>query len=114
MKIHNTTKGILLAQDAFLADRLWCRVKGLLGKTGLPSGSGLVLKPCNSIHTFFMRFPIDVIFVDRNSRVVKTLPGLKPFHLTPIYFNAYLTIELPAGLIQASATLEGDTLRIEE
>ncbi len=103
-----------MAQEATLADRLWQRVKGLLGKKVLRPGCGLVLKPCNSIHTYFMRFPIDVLFVDKANRVIKTLPGLKPYRLTALYFNAYFVIELPVGLIKASGTSEGDILRLEE
>ena len=114
MKINNATRGIVLAQEAIIADKLWMRVKGLLGKKALAKGCGLVLKPCNSIHTFFMLFSIDVLFVDRVGRVVKALSNLKPFCLTSIYFNAYLAVELPAGLIQASGTTEGDILRLEE
>jgi len=97
-----------------MADKPWQRVKGLLGEKKLMPGYGLVLKPCNSIHTFFMLFPIDVLFVDKTNRVIKALAGLKPFRLTPLYFNARFVVELPAGLIQASGTSEGDVLRLEE
>ena len=114
MKVSNITRGVVLAQEALLADKLWQRVKGLLGKKTLLEGHGLVLKPCNSIHTYFMGFPIDVLFVDKANRVIKALPYLKPFRLTPLYSNAYLTIELPMGVIQGSGTSEGDTLLLEE
>jgi len=114
MKINNATKGVVLAKEAIMADKLWSRVKGLLGEKTLMPGCGLVLKPCNSIHTYFMLFPIDVLFVDKANRVIKALSGLKPYRLTPLYHNAYLTIELPAGLIQTSGTSEGDILQLEE
>lgn len=103
-----------MAQEARLADRLWPRVKGLLGSNALPPGHGLVLKPCNSIHTYFMRFPIDVLFVDRSNRVIRAIAELKPNRLTPLYFNACLVVELPAGLIKASSTTEGDILQLDE
>jgi len=114
MKIKNTTKSFLLAQEAVLAHRLWQRIKGLLGRKELPPGQGLILKPCNSIHTYFMRFPIDVLFVDRSNRVIKALADLKPNRLTPLYFNAHIVIELPIGLIKASRTEEGDIIKLEE
>jgi hypothetical protein len=113
MKINNVTKGVTLAQNAIMADKLWQRIKGLLGKKELAPGHGLVLKPCNSVHTFFMFFSIDVLFVDKANRVIKALPNLKPFRLTFLYFNASIAVELPAGLIQASGTSEGDILQLE-
>ena len=113
MRINNTTKKCILAQEAAVADKLWQRVSGLLGKKEVAPGGGLILKPCNSIHTCFMSFPIDALFVDKRGKVVKAFSGLKPFRLTPIYFNACLVIELPAGIIQSSGTSEGDTLTLE-
>jgi uncharacterized protein len=113
MKINNITKNVVLAQEAIVASKLWQRVKGLLGQKELKPGSGLVLKPCNSVHTFFMLFSIDVLFLDKANRVIKAVSGLKPFRLTPLYFNAYITIELPVGVIQASKTAQGDILCIE-
>ena len=114
MKVSNISRGVVLAQEALLADKLWQRVKGLLGEKILLQGHGLVLRPCNSIHTCFMGFPIDVLFVDKANHVIKALSYLKPFRLTLLYFNAYLAIELPVGVIQASGTSEGDTLLLEE
>ncbi len=71
VKIINKTKNTILAEEAYIADTVFSRVKGLLGKQSLDEGSALIIKPCNSIHTFFMRFPIDVFFVDRNNKIVK-------------------------------------------
>ena len=113
MKIYNITKNVFLAQDALLSDKFWQRICGLLGKPTLAQDSGMVLKPCNSIHTFFMRFPIDLIFIDRANRVVKTVPELKPFRVTAVYLKAYCAIELPAGTIKTSRTAPGDMLRLE-
>jgi len=103
-----------LAQDAIVADNLWQRVKGLLGKKELAAGCGLVLKPCNAIHSYFMSFSIDVLFLNKAGRVVKALPDFKPFRLTPLYFNTCIAVELPAGVIKASGTSEGDVLSLEE
>ena len=114
MKINNTTKGVILAQQALIAVNPWQRMKGLLGENNLPSGGGLVIKPCNSIHTWLMRFSIDVLFLDKAGRVIKALPDLKPFSLTPLYFNALLAVELPAGVLKLSGTSEGDMVSLEE
>jgi uncharacterized membrane protein (UPF0127 family) len=110
VKIFNLTKNTLLAENAMLADNPFSRTKGLLGRKGLNPGEALVLKPCNSIHTFFMRFPIDVIFVNRQLKVVAAIPALKPYRLSRIYFSAGMAIELPTGGLALSSTAVGDTL----
>ncbi|OGX40606.1 MAG: hypothetical protein A2984_02700 [Omnitrophica WOR_2 bacterium RIFCSPLOWO2_01_FULL_41_12] len=112
MKIINQTKNTILAENVIVADRPFQRIKGLLGKKEFKPGQALVLKPCNSIHTFFMKFPIDVLFVDKDNRVIKAVPTLKPFCLTYIYFRAILAIELPVGTIPSTLTQEGDTLTL--
>ena len=109
-KLINQTKKTCLAEEVAVADTVWLRMRGLLGKKELKKGQTLVLNPCNSVHTFFMRFPIDVVFVSTQNRVVKTISSLKPFRHTGIYFRARFTVELPAGTIQETLTREGDTL----
>ena len=112
MKIINTAKNTVLADNAVVAESPMARVIGLLNKKELPAGGALVIRPCNSIHTFFMRFPIDVLFVDKNNRVVKALPHLAPFRLSAIYFNAEFVIELPVNTIHSSNTQSGDPLSL--
>ena len=114
MKIFNKTKAATLADEVILADTLFSRMKGLLGKRDLKKGQALILKPCDSIHTFFMRFAIDVIFVDRNNRVVLTLSCLRPWRLSPICWKAKFAIELPSGAIQDSRTEKGDEIAIND
>jgi uncharacterized membrane protein (UPF0127 family) len=110
IKIINRTKNTVLAENAVLADTVFKRIKGLIGRKEFVKGEALILKPCNSIHTFFMKFPIDIIFLDKNKRVIKTITCLKPFRLTPIYFKANLAIELPCGTIQTTFTEPADYL----
>lgn len=112
MRLINKTKNTILAQDVQVADTLFPRMRGLLGKKGLKCGQAIVLKPCNSIHTFFMRFPIDVLFVSKDNKVVKTISNLKPFALSGIYFSSSFAIELPSGTIQANLTEQTDTLEL--
>ncbi len=64
---------------AEVARTLWARVKGLIGRSGLPPGKGMLILRCNAIHTFFMRFPIDATFYDREGRVVRIVRGIKPW-----------------------------------
>jgi uncharacterized membrane protein (UPF0127 family) len=89
------------------------RRRGLLGRDMLPDGAGLIIAPCNGIHTFFMRFAIDVVFVARHGRVVSVRRGLNPWRLA-LAPRAFATIELPVGAIEASGTRAGDDLEIVE
>lgn len=115
MKITNKNKGTILAEEVILADSPGKRIKGLLGKkeAEFSKGQALILKPCNSIHTFFMSFTIDALFMDQDNRVIKVLSCLRPFRLSPLIFGSSFVIELPAGMIQATQTQEGDYLGLE-
>ncbi|MFA5144921.1 MAG: DUF192 domain-containing protein [Candidatus Omnitrophota bacterium] len=113
MKIINKTKNTILAQNAIVADTVFKRAKGLLGRKDLKQGEALILKPCNSIHTFFMQFPIDVLFVNRHNQIIKAILSLKLWSLTPVYFNAAFVIELPAGTLELTSTQENDILALE-
>lgn len=110
MRIINQTKNTILAEEVILANTAFKRMKGLLGKKEFMRGCALILKPCNSIHTFFMRFPIDVLFLDKNNRVIKAISSLPPYRLTRVYLNSGFAIELPSGIIKLSSTQEGDTI----
>lgn len=112
MKIINQTKNTILAEDALKADNFFTRIKGLLGRRDLKKGEALILQPCDSIHTFFMKFPIDILFVDKTNRIIKVIPSLRPFRVTPIYFRANLAVELPEGTIQSTFTKEEDIILI--
>lgn len=110
MKIINTTNNATLAANTAVADTLFKRMKGLLGRSEFPRGDAVVITPCNSIHTFFMRFAIDVLFVNKDNRILAAKSGLLPFRISPVYFKAKFVIELPAGVIQATQTLPGHLL----
>lgn len=110
VEVMNTTRSCLLGARVSVADTSASRMKGLLGHTGLAPGEGLVIDPCNSIHTFFMKFTIDVLFVGRDDRVVRVLHAVPPWRLTWIYFRANRVVELPAGTLKASGTRAGDVL----
>jgi len=112
MRIINQSKNCPLAEEAVMAETFFKRCQGLLGKKILPAGQALVLKPCNSVHTFFMRFSIDVAFIDKDNKVVKIIPAIPPFRITPIYFNAHFAIEFPAGTLGAANLKEQDTIEL--
>jgi len=110
MKITNASKNTILALRAQRADSFIKRLIGLLGSSGLGEGEGLVLIPSNSIHSFFMRFTFDCIFLDSADTVIAVLPSFKPFRLSPLYLSACATLELPEGVIKASNTVPGDKI----
>jgi uncharacterized membrane protein (UPF0127 family) len=112
MKAINTTKNVILADRLSAATGLFSRMKGLLGRSNLPNGEGLWIKPCKSIHTIGMKFPIDVIFLDSGLTVVATLADVRSGRLSPFYGSAASVIELPAGVIASSATQVGDTIAL--
>jgi uncharacterized membrane protein (UPF0127 family) len=111
---YNETKGNELAADVRLARGLWAKFWGLMGRRPLPNGQGLLLKPCTSVHTFFMRFPIDVIFLSKESRVVKIIPAMKPWRAALGGRGADSALELNGGTAEAAGLEVGDALRIEQ
>jgi uncharacterized membrane protein (UPF0127 family) len=82
-------------------------------RASLPPGEALVLEPCSSIHTAFMRFPIDVVYTNREGQVVKVRPAVKPFRVSAVARGGYATIELPSGTVEKTGTLPGDQLAFE-
>ena len=110
MKIINCTKGIVLGDRCEKAVTFLSRLVGLMGRKEFATGKGLILEPCNSIHMFFMSFPIDVVFTDRNNRVVYLINNIKPWKVSPVIKGAQKVIELPSGTIQDSCTSIGDVL----
>ena len=113
MRIRNLTRDKDLASDAKAARGYWPRFVGLLGRSSLGPGEGLLLEPCTSVHTAFMRFTIDVIYIDRERRVVKLVPNLKPFRASGVLKGAHSVIELPAGTIAETGTAVGDELAFD-
>jgi hypothetical protein len=113
LRILNRTRSSEIASAARRADDFGSRLVGLMGSPGLPEGGALVLEPCASIHSCFMRFPIDVLFLDRRGVVVGLIEAMRPWRLSRIYRGARIAIELPAGTIAASATSTGDEIQFE-
>lgn len=110
MKVFNKTKNTVLASEAVLADTFFSRLIGLLNRHSLSEGEALIITRCQSIHMFFMRFPIDVVFVGGDDRVVGIVEHIKPFQLSPVFLKSRYAIELKAGTILATPTSIGDQL----
>lgn len=110
MKIINSKNNYMLADDCKVAGTFYSRFKGLMGVDELPKGAGLHILPCNSIHMFFMRIPLDIIFINKENEVVHIVEGIKPWRVTNIIKNAHSVIELPVGTISSTHTFPGDRL----
>ncbi len=114
MRLVNQTKNTVLSEDVIIADNPFKRMRGLLGKKALCTGQSIILEPCNSVHTLFMRFVIDIIFVDKNYKVIKIIPQLTPNKITPLYWQSSRVVELPAGILALTNTQSGDQLRLSD
>jgi uncharacterized membrane protein (UPF0127 family) len=113
VQVVNLTRQAVLARQARIAGDPFSRLAGLLGSRTLASGSGLVLRPCTSIHMFGMRYAIDALYVDAHDCVIHAIADLRPWRLGPIEPRADYVIELPAGVIAASQTAPGDCIALE-
>ena len=107
-----TDDGRVVAPHVAVAGSVWSRFLGLMFRASLPEGHGLALRPCNSIHMFFMRFPLDVLFVDGDGRVVRVLNGIRPWRASTIVRGAKAAIELPAGTAARAGVTVGTTVHM--
>ena len=94
--LRRTDDGTIVCAKCELAESFWTKLRGLMGRASLPADEGMLFRPAGSIHMFFMRFPIDVVFCDRDLRVVKVVRGLRPWR-TAGARGAKVTIELAVG-----------------
>jgi uncharacterized membrane protein (UPF0127 family) len=108
MRAVDLTTGEEIAGAVAVARSMPARMKGLLGKKEMNQGDGLLIQPCMGIHTFGMRFAIDVIFFDRTKRIIALLKDLPPNRLTRFYFRAVGVLELPAGTLRKTSAKVGD------
>lgn len=89
--------GRVILENIIMADTYTKRLQGLLGRKGLEDKEGMMIVPCNSIHTYRMKFSIDVLFVDRDNVVVKVLRDFKPGRMGPLVFKSHFVMEAEAG-----------------
>lgn len=110
--LKNNTKQTILAQDVRQAKTFLSRAKGLLGKIQLEPNEVMWIHRCNSIHTWFMKFPIDVVFVDKHLIVKSLYENLKPWRITFPNFKAKSVFEFSTGVIQNGQIEVGDELYV--
>lgn len=109
--LWNRRTGLPIATQLLPAFDSAARRQGLLGRTGLAAGEALVLAPCSAIHTAFMRFPLDLLFLDRSGAVLKTASGVRPWRIRAAW-RGFAVVELAAGALEASGTRRGDTVDV--
>ena len=107
-----TADGRVVADHVEVAASMWQRFMGLMFRRELPAGHGLSLTPCNSIHMFFMRIPLDVVFLDRDGRVLRTYEGIRPWRVSRVVRGSRTAVELPAGTLRAAGIEKGAVLRL--
>jgi uncharacterized membrane protein (UPF0127 family) len=111
LKIKHSKSGKLIGSEIKEAKSFMDRTVGLMFKNSMNGYDGLLLSPCPSIHTFFMRFKIDVIFMDKSYSIVKIIRDIKPWRMSRMYFKAYYCLELPSGRLSLEIN-EGDQLEV--
>ena len=107
-----TSTGTTVAAAVAMAETPWQRFVGLMGRRELAAGAGLCLRPCSSIHMFFMRIPVDAVFVDKDGVVVRIYPSLRPWRISRVVRKAQSGRELPAGTLAAAGVRVGDRLTL--
>jgi uncharacterized protein len=111
MIVKNQTRGTVIGDKVAEASTAATRRKGLLGRDGLAEGEGLWIVPCESVHTFFMRFPIDLLYLGRDLKVKKVRHAVGAWRLSAC-LTAHSIIELPAGTLKRSETRKGDIVSV--
>jgi uncharacterized protein len=111
MSVKNKA-GKIIISDCELANTPWTRLKGLLGRANFPSGAGLWIRPTKEVHTFFMRFAIDVVFISKSGVVIKVCSNLKPWRHSGIQFKAHQVLELAAGEAKRLHIVVGEVLEL--
>jgi uncharacterized membrane protein (UPF0127 family) len=112
-RVRRTADGALVCDRCEIPETAFGRARGLLGRDGLEPGQGMLIDRAGSVHMLFMRFPIDVVFLDRDWQVVGVRHGLRPWRFAGAR-RAVAALELPAGAAAAAGIEEGDVLTLED
>jgi uncharacterized protein len=113
-RAFNQTRNTFLATALAFADTHWTRLRGLLGasESDFRNGSGLWIIPCRGVHTLAMRFPIDVLYLDRHRTVIHIEKALQPWRFAPVRLEAASVLELPCQTVEGTGTGLGDRIEI--
>ncbi len=112
LTVRNATRDQVIGTKIREARTFLSRGKGLMFAPELEWGEGLIIDPCSSIHTFFMRFPLDVLYMNRDNAVIRADQRMKPWRIGPVFTGSKWVIELPPGTIEATGTEAGDRIEL--
>ena len=113
MGAFNHTSGRELAGSLSVATTFLSRLKGLICRKALYQGEGLLISPCRGVHTLFLRFPIDVVFLDKDHRIIEAVENLQPGRMTQVLLSSRSVIELPSGTLLKSRSAVGNQIIID-
>ena len=108
LRVVNRTRRAVVGSKVRVADGFWSRLRGFLGRPQPSPGEGILLTPCDGVHMFGMRFPLDVVFLSDEGRVVHVVEALQPWQRTPRIPAAQAVLELPVGTLGRTGTMVGD------
>lgn len=111
--IVNMNRNTTIARKPFRAVRLWDRTRGMIGRDFGAARDAMVFSACSAIHTFFMKIPLDVVFLNRENIVVAQKRNLQPWHPCVCSLRACTVVELPAGTLESTGTCNGDRLDLQ-
>jgi uncharacterized protein len=113
VRATNATRGTLVGECIRVAESGLTRIVGLLGERELLPGDGLLILPSQGVHTWGMRFPIDIAVLDDDWKVIATRRELRPFRMTRVFWKASAVLELPSGTLKSTSTDVGDTIEFD-
>jgi len=112
LTVWNLSRNIALAERVQLANTRWTRLRGMLGRPEPAPGEGLLLAPCRSVHMFWMKYPLDIVFLAPDGCVVEIYHGLEPSRRSRLHRDADRALELRAGTLASTETQRGDRLEL--
>lgn len=108
--INQSKNNQIVCMQTEMAKNPWTRLKGLMFREGLPEGHGLWIEPCSDIHSCFMRFEFDAVFLDKKGKVLHTISKMKPWGMSGWIKGTRVVLELDGGVVEATQTEVGDQL----
>lgn len=112
--IVNSTKKTIVTNSEEIANTFFKRLKGLLGRSSLPDQTGMLIYPCNQVHSYFMKFPFDAVFLTRDNRVIYIIENMQRGKISPLLPKAYSVLELPSGTVRKAQIKIDDKLDRKE
>lgn len=112
IEIKNITKNKIIVDNGYMANTFLTRLKGLLGKREIEDNEGICIYPCKSVHTFFMQFPIDIVFIDRDNKIIHITENLRHYRISKYVKNAEYVIEIGGSKSKKKDIEVGDEIDI--